>query len=396
MLWIIGAMVVDVESGRARRADMAVDGSRIAAVERTSHPSGGDVVLDATGLFLLPGLIDCHVHLVMRGEDPDPAAVAGRSDREIAIHAADAAGRTVRGGITTVRDVGGWNHLEMELRRRIEAGDLLGPRLFLAGRLLSAPTPATRYYPGMYEVVRGAGEVRAAVRAQLDAGADLIKVMATGAMLSPEEEDAGEAQLTAGELRAAAETAGEREARVAAHAHALEGIENAVEAGAASIEHGTFADERVLRRMAELGTSLVPTLSTSPRAGDPILEAMPAHIRKRFDESHQIHIEAVRLAHRIGVPIAMGTDAGTPGNHHGRNADECVRMVEEVGMAPDESIRAATVNAAGLLGLHSELGKLEPGMRADVAGYRSNPLEGIAELTRVAFVMARGRRVLPA
>jgi imidazolonepropionase-like amidohydrolase len=395
MLWIIGAMVIDVESGRARRADLAVDGDRIATIERNGHPSGADSVIDATGMFLLPGLIDCHVHLVMRGEDADPAAVSGRSERDIALHAAESAARTVRGGITSVRDVGGWNHLEIVIRRRIEARDLTGPRLFLAGRLLSAPTPATRYYPGMYEVVRGTDEVRAAVRSQLGAGADLIKVMATGAMLSPEEEDAREAQLTAEELRAAVDTAGEQAARVAAHAHALEGIQNAVEAGVASIEHGTFADEAVLRRMAELGTYLVPTLCASPRPGDPILQAMPAHIRMRFEDSRQTHLEAVRLAHRVGVPIAMGTDAGTPGNHHGRNADECVRMVEDVHLTPEEAVSSATIAAARLVGREDEIGQLEPGMRADIVGFRSNPLDDVRELTRVALVMARGERVLP-
>jgi imidazolonepropionase-like amidohydrolase len=393
MIRVVGGMVIDVAAGRARRADLAIDGPRIVAVERMAKPSGSDAVIDAAGLFLLPGLIDCHVHLAMRGEDTDPAAIADRSDRQIALDAADAAARSVRGGITTVRDVGGWNHLELALRGDVERGAREGPRLLLAGRLLSAPTPAARYYPGMYEVVRGANEVRAAVRAQLDAGADLIKVMATGAMLSPEDEDAGEAQLTPDELGAAVETAAEVGAHVAAHAHALDGIRNAVEAGVASIEHGTFADDAVLRRMAGQGTFLVPTLSASPPPGDPVLEAMPRHIRERFEATWEIHLAAMRLAHRLGVNIAMGTDAGTPGNHHGTNAQECVRMVEEIGMAAEEAIRSATVTAARLLRRDAALGKLEPGMDADIAGYRSNPLEDIRELTRVAFVMARGRRI---
>jgi imidazolonepropionase-like amidohydrolase len=394
MLWIVDAWVYDGESQRFRRADLAIDGPRIAGVERNGHPSSADSVIDAAGLFLLPGLIDCHVHLAMRGEDADPAAIAARSDEDIALHAAEAAARTVRGGVTTVRDVGGWKHLELALREDIDRGAREGPRLVLAGRLLSAPTPAALYYPGMYELVRGADEVRAAVRAQLDAGADVIKVMATGAMLSPEDEDAREAQLTREELAAAVETAAAAGARVAAHAHALEGIRNAVEAGAASIEHGTFADEPVLRLMAERGTSLVPTLSAAPRPGDPTLEAMPPHIRRRFEETRDIHIQATRLAHRLGVPIAMGTDAGTPGNHHGRNADECVRLVQEAAMTAEEAIRAATVEAALLLGRGGELGALEPGRQADVAGYRFNPLEDVRELTRVALVMARGREVL--
>jgi imidazolonepropionase-like amidohydrolase len=393
VLWIIGALVYDVESGGSRRADLAIDGPRIIGFERTGRPSAADSVVDATGLHLLPGLIDCHVHLVMRGEDPDPAAVAGRSDQQVAQHAAEAAERTAHRGITTVRDVGGWNHVEFALRRDIDAGACVGPRLFLAGRLLSRPTPAARYYPGMYEVVRGPEDVGAGARRQLDAGADLIKVMATGAMLSPEEEDAREAQFTPEELRAAVQAAGEGGARVAAHAHALEGIANAVEAGVASIEHGTFADQAVLRRMADRGTLLVPTLCASPRPGDPTLEAMPAHIRTRLEETRHIHVEAVRLANRLGVPIAMGTDAGTPGNHHGRNADECVRMVEDVGMTPEEAIRAATSNAARLLGQDHDLGRLAPGAYADVVGFRGNPAGDVRKLTRPALIVANGREV---
>src|SRR5207302_1967138 len=164
-------------------------------------------------------------------------------------------------GVTSVRDVGGWNYLEMALRTDIEAGRLAGPRLFLAGRLLSRPTPAVGYYPGMYELAKGAAEVRAAVLRQLDRGADLIKVMVTGAMLSPEGEDARQVQFGREELQAAVDEAAAAGKLVAAHAHAGEGVRNAVDAGVASIEHGTHADEQALRRMAERGTFLVPTCS---------------------------------------------------------------------------------------------------------------------------------------
>ncbi len=397
--WILGGEVWDSKHESFRPANLEVDGERILRiVERHASPGGEPspssdaATIDAGGLYLLPGLIDCHVHLTTRGEDPDPAANAGRTDEEIRSYAESAAERTVLGGITTVRDVGGWNYMEMAVRREIEENRWIGPSLALAGRLLSVPTPAARYYPGMYEVVRGASEVRNAARSQLDRGADVIKVMATGAMLSPEEEDAAEVQFTREEIRAAVQAAADAGRPVAAHAHALEGIRNAVEAGVASIEHGTYADEEVLAQMATKGVFLVPTIaaSASMMKDQEIMSEMPSHLRTRLVESHRTHVEMVNNAWRTGVPIAMGTDAGTPGNRHGANANECVYMVAEAGMTPADAIRAATVNGAQLLRRESDLGSLAPGKFADMIGCRGNPLLDITALRDVMFVMRRG------
>jgi imidazolonepropionase-like amidohydrolase len=247
----------------------------------------------------------------------------------------------------------------------------------------------------MYDVATGAVEVRAAALRQIERGADVIKVMATGAMLSPEEEDAGATQFNREELRAAVEAAESHGIPVAAHAHARDGIENAIEAGASSIEHCTFADASVLRSMAERGIFLVPTSSAFATSflDDDMIKAMPAHIYARFVDNEETHREMVRHAYRMGVPIAMGTDAGTPGNHHGENAMECVLLVEETGMAPAESIRSATLNAARLLRREPELGSIQEGKRADIIGCLRDPLFEIRELTRVAFVMKGGEVV---
>ena len=257
----------------------------------------GDAV-SAEGLFLLPGLIDCHIHLFCRSEDGDPGALAGYPDPDQHAYAAAAARRTVLAGVTSARDLGGWNYLEMDIRNEVEAGRLLGPRLFLAGRLLSMPTEGNRYYPGMYRVASGPDEVRAAAREQLEQGADQIKVMATGAILSPEAEDARAAQFTPDELRAAVEEAEAAGHPVAAHAHARDGMENATRAGASSIEHGTFADELVLRLMAERGTYLVPTLSARAPAGG--LEGVPDHIFRRLADTER------PTSRRCGRPAALG------------------------------------------------------------------------------------------
>ena len=400
---LVGGLVLDGRTSRFLPADLVIDGRRVRRLvvrpadgstrdAETSTPRPTDPsVVDASGLYLLPGLIDCHVHLVMRGDDADPSASAHRGDDEIRAYAGAAATRTIAAGVTTVRDVGGWHHVEMDVRRAIEEGAVPGPTLLLAGRLLSVPTPAASYYPGMYETASGIDQLRAAAERQLARGADLIKIMATGAMLSPEQEDAAETQLSASELQAVVEVAGSRGKPVAAHAHALEGIRNAVEAGVASIEHGTFADEEVLERMAAGGVFLVPTIaaSASLMKDARVMKEMPAHLRERLIRSHERHVATVHRAYELGVPLAMGTDAGTPGNHHGANAWECVHMVNEAGLPAAAVVDAATRNAARLL-LRDDLGTLEAGTAADVIGVAGDPLEDMTQLTRVVLVIKNG------
>jgi imidazolonepropionase-like amidohydrolase len=392
MLWLTGGMVLDAAGERFDRLDVGVEGDRIAALVASAGPGANDAVVDLAGCWLLPGLIDCHVHLTQPTDVPDPASAATRSDAAVALYAAAAAGRTLAAGVTTVRDVGGWNYVEMAVRDAIGAGEIKGPRLFLAGRLLSITTATTGYYPGMYEVADGVDEVRRAVRRQLAHGADVIKVMATGAMLSSETEDARAIQYALDELRAAVEVAHAHFKPVAAHAHARDGIVNAVTAGVDSIEHCTFADDDALERIASAGTFVVPTIC----AGELLLrdaamvEAMPEHLRRRMVEFNEVHLMTIRRAHELGARIAMGTDAGTPGNHHGLNAEECVLMTAHCGLSPAESIRAATVNGAALLRRSDVLGTVEVGKHADVIACAGDPLESIEELTRPVFVMKGG------
>ncbi len=392
MMWLTGGQVYDVAAGAFRRADIAIDGARIAEITERGRPAPDDTLHDMAGAFLLPGLIDCHVHLVMPTDEADPAKPARRSDAAVALFAAKAAERTLLGGVTTVRDCGGWNFVEMAVRDAIDAGLAIGPRMFLAGRLLSITTGGVDYYPGMYEVANTPDEVRAAARKQLAHGADFIKVMATGAMLSPENEDARAIQFTLEELKAAVEIARDNFKPVAAHAHACRGIANAVEAGVDSIEHGSFADEAVLRRMAEKGVFMVPTCCAfSALVQDrKVMDAMPDHLRARLVDNNQAHVDAMRTAHRLGVPIAMGTDAGTPGNHHGGNAEECVVMVEEIGMSPQESLHAATLNPARLLRQDRNLGSLQAGKFADIVACAGSPLDDIRALRDIGFVMKGG------
>ena len=392
MRWLMGGQIYDVKQESFLSADVAIENGRIAGLDKRGKRAAGDDTIDATGLWLLPGLIDCHVHITQPTHDGDPRASASRTDAEVALFAAWAAEKTLQAGITTVRDVGGWNYVEMAVRAAILAGTIRGPRMFLAGRLLSITTSTTDYYPGMYEVADGVDAVRAAARRQLAHGADLIKVMATGAMLSSESEDSRAIQFTLDELRAAVEIARDNNKHVAAHCHALRGIHNAIEAGVDSIEHCTFADDDALRKMAAAGTALVPTLC----AGEMLFRdkaavaSMPEYLRVRMAEFNDVHMATIQRAHELGVTIAMGTDAGTPGNHHGLNAQECVILAQRVGMTPAQSIRSATLNGAALLRQTDHLGSLDKGKHADLVGFAENPLDDIEALARPTMVIKAG------
>ena len=216
--------------------------------------------------------------------------------------------------------------------------------------------------------------------------------MATGGILSPESEDAASTQFTREEIAAAARVAHDNHKHLAAHAHAAEGIRNAVEAGADSIEHGSFADDEVLKLMAERGTFLVPTLcvTAAMMRDKAIREALAPHLRRRLVDFDARHCAAIRRAHQLKVPIAMGTDAGTPGNHHGDNAQEVVEMVTRAGLAPADALTASTLNPAKLLRQADRLGSLEPGKCADVIAVSRDPLKDITVLNEVDFVMKDG------
>lgn len=395
MVWLSGGHVYDVRNGTYRRTDILIRDGRIDGFAERAEPGSAEAAIDVAGAYLLPGLIDCHVHLTMPSWVADPVAWRTRPEGLIALHAAKTAERTLLSGTTTVRDCGGWNYHEMAVRRAIEERLIRGPRLFLAGRLLSITTSGVEYYPGMYEVANGPDEVRLAARKQLARGADFIKVMATGAMLSPENESAEVVQYGFEELKAAVEVGRDNLKPVAAHAHAQKGIQNAVEAGVDSIEHGTYADEQVLKLMAEKGTFMVPTCSITPALlrDNAIAATIPEHLKRRLVDAEDTHTQAMRRAHAVGVPVAMGTDAGTPGNHHGDNPQEVVHLVEAVGMSPEEAILAATLNGARLLRQEANLGSLEEGKLADIIGFRADPLTDIREIGRVAFVMKDGEVV---
>ena len=312
-MWLKNAQIYDSRSRRFRRGDIEVAGERFASLGGKA-PAKAEAI-DMDGAFLLPGFFDCHVHICVPTDAPDPSRLwVNALPGEIAIYAARSARRLLMCGITTAREVGGWDYHEIAVRESIAAGVIEGPRLYCAGRILTITSSTTPYYRGMYEEADGPEEVRKAARKQLAQGADLIKILATGAVTSTKYEKADAIQYRPEEIAAAVAIARDNLTHVAAHAHANEGIRNAVEAGCRSIEHGSFGEEATYHLMAERGTYLVPTLCTAAAMfKDPnFVRRVPPHFKERYKKVHATRVANMKLARRCDVRMAMGTDAGTP------------------------------------------------------------------------------------
>ncbi|HYS02593.1 MAG TPA: amidohydrolase family protein [Candidatus Eisenbacteria bacterium] len=395
LVFVAAARLVDgrggspIEPGR-----VLIEGDRIRSVGAALEPPAEAQRYDFPDATILPGLIDCHVHLADVGE-ADPQDSAGEDDAVRVLRLAQHAARTLRAGVTTVRDVGGRHHLEFGFRRGVEAGLAIAPRLWLCGKIVSMTTPGADMWPGMYRQADGPWEVAKAVREQVKAGADAIKVMATGAIMAPANERPGQAQYRPHELHAAVETAHGLGRRVAAHAHGIEGIRNAVAAGVDTIEHGTYLhqDPSVAAQMAERGIALVPTLKAGALLADPPGPGIPAEIVEKARAARDHTGRSFRLAMEAGVPIAMGTDAATSFNYHGENADELALMVE-AGMTPMQAITAATSTAARALGRDHELGTLQPGLLADLIVVRGNPVVDVSLLRQPPQAVFLGGRLV--
>jgi imidazolonepropionase-like amidohydrolase len=363
---------------------------RIAAIVPDRRPADGTVV-DLGGLTLLPGLFNCHTHLCLSGA-ADPARVlAQESYPTTVIQATLRARHSVEAGVTTIRDLGGRDYAEIAVRDAVRAGLIPGPRIVAAGR--GVCMTGGHGWQMLARQADGADEVRKAVREQLRAGADVIKLLATGGVMTPGV-DPGAAQLTVDELRAGIEEAHKARRKAAAHAQAEDGIAFCLEAGIDTVEHGIFLTEALAARMAAQGTALVATL-IAPHA---IVEGgtaagIPEFAVKKSASVRDRHLEAFRLALRAGVRIAAGTDAGTPLNPHGTIVPELMLMAG-AGMAPLDVIRAATSVAASVTGLERETGRVAPGLAADLLAVEGNPAESLKALDAVRLVIAEGRTVV--
>lgn len=394
-LLITAATLIDgTGAPPVRPGAVLLEGERIIAIgPRSDAPNGVDRI-DLGDATITPGLIDCHVHL-SDGGLPD-ASVQDRDPPSLRVlRMAEHARRTLEAGVTTVRDVGGRDHLEFGLRRAAREGLIRTPRLLLAGKIVSMTTPGASSWPGMYRQADGRWDVVKAVREQVQAGADVIKLMATGAVLAPGHERPGSPQLTPEELEAIVETAHGLGRRVAAHAHGIEGIRRAVAAGVDTIEHGTHLHEdlAVARAMATRGVFLVPTLKALDNIAAGQGRGVPEDVVAKARERGADRDATFRAALAEGVPIAMGTDAATPFNLHGENAEELALMVR-LGMSPVAAIAASTSVAAGAIG-RDDLGVLAPGKLADISVWAGDASRDITLLERrPVAVLLGGVRVV--
>jgi len=388
--------MVDVRAGRlVSKPQIVVRGREIVAVGTAGDavPAGAEI-LDLGELTILPGLIDCHTHLssTLEGDFVNRSVHEGPADA--ALRGAKHARRTLLAGFTTVRDVGSADFVDVALMKAVERGDVDGPWIFPAGHAIGITgghADETGFRPGIlvqdpeHGVANGTDECVRAVREQIKYGAKVIKCMATAGVLSFED-SVGAQQLSDAELRAIVEEATRHGLKVAAHAHGSEGILAAVRAGVASIEHGSMLTDPVIDAMIEHGTYLVPTAYLRHRLDRGNL---PAKLLAKADSIFPVAEESLRKAIARGVRIAFGTDAAV--FPHGENAHEFAVYVQ-AGMKPADALRAATTNAADLLGV-ADRGAIAPGLLADMIGVAGDPLADVTVLQDVRWVMHGGRVV---
>jgi imidazolonepropionase-like amidohydrolase len=386
-----GATLIDgTGAPPVRDRAVVVADRRIAAVVADRPPRDG-AVLDLGGLTLLPGLINCHVHLCLSGDADPSRMLSDESYAATVVNAVVRARRTVEAGVTTVRDLGGREYAEIAVRDGVRAGVISGPRILCAGRAVCITGGHGWRMVGRQ--ADGPDDLRKAVREQLRAGADVIKLVATGGVMTPGV-DPRAAQLTLAELSAGVDEAHRARRRAAAHAMADEGIAWCLDAGIDTIEHGVFLTEALAARMATQGTALVATLIAPHAIVEGGLAAgIPEFAVNKSLALRERHLESFRLALRAGVTIAAGTDAGTPLNGHGSIVPELALMVG-AGMAPLQALRAATSVAAQVLGIASETGSIAPGLAADLIAVEGDPASDVKALDAVRLVIADGRTVL--
>ncbi len=378
-----GGHVVDADG--VLEADVLIDDGRIELVGDASDENP-DERIDVSGQFVVPGMIDSHVHLMMDAR-PDAESVQGDSEATLAYRAAENLRNQAEAGVVATRDLGAPATVAIDARDAVANGSIRGPRVQAAGKNV-VMTGGHGHWFG--READGPAEVRKAVREQLKAGADAIKCMATGGVLTTGAQT-GAPELTPTELEALVDTAHTAGRSTAAHCHGTKGIKNAVEAGIDSVEHGTFMDEEGAEMMAERDTYWVPTLSALKGIVENSDAGIPEQAVAKGQDAAGRMADAWEYALDAGVPIAMGTDAGTPFNDHADAAQELAYMVE-YGLDEAGALEAATVNAADLLGL-DDTGMVEAGYRADLLVLPANPLEDVGAWQTPERVFLGGEQV---
>ena len=393
----VGRLLADPQAGTVLRdKTIVIEGSRV--VEIRDGFVGEGRIVDLRDGFVLPGLIDSHVHLTSQQNPNGRLEEVTQSNAEQAMVGAGYARKTLMAGFTTVADLGASNEAIFALRDAVRRGDVPGPRIIASGSAVSVhgghgDTNGYRedvmHLLSPESVCSGAEDCRRAVRLQVRAGADIIKITATGGVLSNTAAGLSQ-QFTEDELASIVEVGHRMGRRVTAHAHGVDGINAFLKAGGDSIEHGTYLDDESIQLFRREGVYLVPTLLAGDFvariASGPTNFFTPAQTAKALEAGPKM-LDMARRAREGGVRIAFGTDTGV--SAHGDNAQEFTLLVR-AGLTPLEAIRAATVDAAAHLQLTSEAGRIAPGMPADLVAVRGDPLADVSELERMRFVMRAG------
>ncbi|HMQ07458.1 MAG TPA: amidohydrolase family protein [Saprospiraceae bacterium] len=374
------------------------EGRIVSVEEGYIQPEDGSMIIDLKDKTVLPGLIDMHVHIESQSSPRNYEDRFRLNEADIALRATVYCMRTLEAGFTSVRDLGG-SGVNVSLKNAINAGYIQGPRIFTSEKSLSTtgghgdPSNGVRKDlmsdPGEKEgVMNGPEDAFKAVRQRYKNGADVIKITATGGVLSVAKDGSGP-QFTLEEIQAVVQAANDYGMVTAAHAHGEEGMRRAVLAGIHSIEHGTMMSDEIMDLMIERGTYFVPTISAGKFVAEKAKEPgyFPAIIVPKALEIGPKIQETFARAYRKGVKIAFGTDTGV--SPHGDNAREFIYMTE-AGMKPIEAIRTATYYAADLLGMKNMLGTIAPGKWADIIAVDDNPIDNIETLLKVCFVMKNG------
>jgi imidazolonepropionase-like amidohydrolase len=400
--YIEAGRLLDVQAGQVLTGQcISVAADKVTAVARCGPTPAGSERLDWSAYTVLPGLIDLHTHLADAGQSADLALPLKTSPAATALIGAHNARLTLEAGFTTVRDVGTYRGLtDVALRDAINAGDVPGPRMFVAGAYITIPkgggelngvVPNEQLPADMrLGVASTADEAAAKTTFLIDQGADFIKTIATGAVLAIGTEP-GEPELTEDQLRAVVTTAKARGKFVTAHAHGAVGIKNAIRAGVRSIEHASLIDDEALKMAKASGTWLVMDIYNGDYIDDVgTREKWPEEYLRKNRETTDIQRAGFAKAVKMGVKIAYGTDSGV--YPHGDNAKQFAYMVR-YGMTPMQAIQSATIRAAELLGKEETLGSVQPGRFADLVAVKGDPLQDIRVLENPTHVMKDGKLV---
>ncbi len=396
-----GKVFTGTSNSLQENVTIVVEDNKIKAVKKGfAEAQEGDTVIDLKTSTVMPGLMDMHVHLSSQHGGPQTYLERfSLNEADYALRAANYAKITLDSGFTTVRNLGDGYNETVALRNAISKGYATGPRIYTVAKSIATTGGHADPSNGLSHllrpdvgpkqgVVNGEAEAREAVRTRYQDGADLIKITATGGVLSVAKSGQNP-QFMTDELEAIVETAKDYGMTVAVHAHGKEGMKRAIEAGVDSIEHGTYMDDEIRTLMKKHGTYYVPTILAGKFVADKakIDGFFPELVRPKAAAIGPLIQNTFEQAHKTGVKIAFGTDSGV--SAHGDNAQEFSLMVE-AGMKPADALLSATVNSASLLGISDILGTLEEGKLADIVAVQGNPLDDISLMESVSFVMKDG------